>query len=175
MPPRSKIDYCMFQQMYDSGMKQTDLAAYFQMNRTTVQKIAKRLGLKNRTTGPKRGELHPEWKGGKRIVGNYCYVYCPDHPNATKQRYVCEHRLVMEKHIGRYLDKKEVVHHKDGNPLNNHIDNLVLFQTNGEHLFVELCNNEKHREACRKGNAKRLANLKFCGSQQLQTNDHLTS
>jgi hypothetical protein len=46
---------------------------------------------------------------------------------------VYEHRLVMEKHLGRYLKPEEVVHHIDGNPGNNVLDNLMLFPNDGEH------------------------------------------
>lgn len=64
----------------------------------------------------------------KKIVskGDYNYAYVPEHPNATKNGYVLEHRVVMENHLGRLLNTNEVVHHKDGNKKNNHIDNLEV-------------------------------------------------
>ena len=37
-----------------------------------------------------------------------------------------EHRLIMEQFLGRKLNKKEVVHHKDGNKSNNNINNLEV-------------------------------------------------
>lgn len=36
------------------------------------------------------------------------------------------HRYVMEQHLGRKLNKDEIVHHKDENKLNNDISNLEL-------------------------------------------------
>ena len=45
-----------------------------------------------------------------------------------------EHRLVLEKHIGRYLSKKEVVHHIDKNRSNNNIENLKLFESESKHM-----------------------------------------
>ena len=44
-----------------------------------------------------------------------------------------EHRLVFEKHLGRPLDSKEVVHHIDGNKSNNKLSNLMLFPTKSAH------------------------------------------
>lgn len=44
----------------------------------------------------------------------------------TRARRKLEHTDVMEKHLGRELNKYEVIHHIDGNKLNNNIDNLFL-------------------------------------------------
>src|SRR4030065_95113 len=45
-----------------------------------------------------------------------------------------KHREVMAVKIGRPLLRTEVVHHIDGNNLNNDPDNLMLFKTNSEHV-----------------------------------------
>lgn len=50
--------------------------------------------------------------------------YYPDHPNAQSNGYVYRYRLVVENHLGRYLEKDEIVHHKDANSANDHISNL---------------------------------------------------
>ena len=91
------------------------------------------------------GEKNPAWKGGityKRPKGNYKgvkYVRCPKEylSMARKDGYVMEHRLVMAKHLGRCLNKVEVVHHIDHNPSNNKIENLMLFKNNAEHKRAE--------------------------------------
>lgn len=74
-------------------------------------------------------KMRGSYKIDKKIMSRkYVYIYCPEHPNAigTRKLYVAEHRLVMEKHIGRYLTKDEVVHHIDENTTNNDISNLQL-------------------------------------------------
>ncbi|CDS48893.1 hypothetical protein [Polaromonas sp. CG9_12] len=40
----------------------------------------------------------------------------------------------MERILGRYLRPEEEVHHKDGDPTNNHPDNLQVFATHAEHM-----------------------------------------
>ena len=90
--------------------------------------------------GKKRPEItgknHPRWKGGRFIrkskTTSYIILYQPNHLFARKG-YVREHRLVMEKHLGRYLKETEVMHHIDGNGLNNKLNNLMLFPNGSAH------------------------------------------
>lgn len=45
-----------------------------------------------------------------------------------------EHRIVVEKKIGRKLTPIEVVHHLDENKQNNKIENLMFFKNDSEHI-----------------------------------------
>jgi len=58
----------------------------------------------------KAGKLSPQWKGGrcKRRDG-YIDIWKASHPRSKSDRYVLEHRLVMEKYLGRYLYPWEIV------------------------------------------------------------------
>ena len=40
------------------------------------------------------------------------------------------HRHVMEDHLGSYLEPNEHVYHLDGDPSNNHIENLAVIRKN---------------------------------------------
>lgn len=82
-----------------------------------------------------KGENNPGWKGGVRMMANgYRQIYAPDHPRRGAGRYVYEHILVAERTLGRFLVSGEVVHHIDGNKLNNHPDNLRVFASQAEHI-----------------------------------------
>ena len=70
----------------------------------------------------------------KRFVykGNYIYAVVPDHPKATKNGYVLFHRIIMENKIGRLLEKREQVHHINGDTYDNRQENLEIMML-GEH------------------------------------------
>jgi HNH endonuclease len=74
------------------------------------------------------------FKGGIRLrASGYVMIYSPQHPNRTKNKCVLEHRLVMERHLGRYLLPSEAVHHKNEIKDDNRIENLKLFESHGDH------------------------------------------
>ena len=85
--------------------------------------------------GLKAGSKHHNWKGGKKYDAyGYVLIYSPKHPRCDKNRYVSEHRLVMEKHLGRYLTQEEVIHHINGIKDDNRIKNLMLFENFNKHF-----------------------------------------
>ena len=49
-----------------------------------------------------------------------------------------EHRRVVEESLGVPILPGFMVHHKDGNPKNNCIDNLQVMET-GEHIKLHHC------------------------------------
>ncbi len=57
-----------------------------------------------------------------------------------------QHRVVMERVLGRKLRRGEIVHHIDHNKKNNHPSNLALFKNQSEHVSHHL----------REGNGKLL-------------------
>jgi hypothetical protein len=79
------------------------------------------------------GENHHCWKGGRQVDKNgYVSLYVVDHPRreGSQNRYVFEHILVMEAHLGRYLRPSETVHHKNGVTGDNRLENLELWSSN---------------------------------------------
>lgn len=85
-----------------------------------------------------RGKNHPLWNGGKFIGDSgYVFIFSPQHPYRTNRCYMREHRLVMEKHLGRFLKPTERIHHKNGIKTDNRLSNLLLFSSESEHQKFE--------------------------------------
>lgn len=73
----------------------------------------------------------------KHHRSGYILAYAPCHPNARKDGYVMQHRIIIEQSIGRYLMSNEVVHHKNRIRDDNRIENLRLMDKH-EHMSMHM-------------------------------------
>lgn len=136
-----------------ASIDETELRRLLDESKLSIHEIALRLGVTEPTLSMRMRQLGLKsvkgrgsplaknhfWKGGRCLDDDgYVLVKSPDHPNRTADGYVREHRLVMEKFLGRYLDPREVVHHRDSDQANNSPGNLQLFASNADHLRFEL-------------------------------------
>jgi hypothetical protein len=100
-----------------------------------TQKYCSRKCIPNRP-----GIKNPNYRGGAIMIMGYRYILTGK-TKSGKSKYTAEHRLVMEKHIGRKLKhyKKEIVHHINGNKLDNRIENLELtnYELHSKHHSYE--------------------------------------
>lgn len=152
-------------EMIEDGLSLTDIAARIGTSRHRLAEYLQANSIDYHGKLYQRtGKDNSHWKGGRMIdKDGYVWTYCPGHPSAVHGRYVLEHRQVMECYLGRLLDHKEVVHHKDKNLSNNSLDNLELFHTNGEHLAETLAGHQPNwtpegLENIRKGVARAVEN-----------------
>lgn len=74
------------------------------------------------------GDKNPAWKGGETVHAKG-YKYVRD--LSKKHGYSFEHRMVMEKILDRELKRSEIVHHIDGERVNNDPQNLFLTSESG--------------------------------------------
>lgn len=168
---RAPIEDRVLIEMNERGtLSQREIADHFGVSLPTIERAFRRLGLKSKHGRGSSLEKNFFWKGGRRIDrDHYQMTKAPGHPHATKDGYVREHRLVMEKIVGRYLLPTEVVHHKDGNPRNNDPSNLELFSTHSEHLRHEWHDRWRHLYPSPQG---RRRHLKRRGGANLQASEN---
>ena len=95
--------------------------------------------------GDTKGEKNFKWKGGRyKSTQGYIFILKPEHPRANCRGYVAEHTLVAENGLGRFLLRKEEVHHINGDKTDNRFENFIVFPNRSEH--TKFHNIEKERD-----------------------------
>lgn len=73
-------------------------------------------------------------KRGRKELDGHILIKQINHP-AAKKGWIPEHRYVVEKNIGRYLENHEIVHHINMDKTDNCFENLHVFKNNTEHFL----------------------------------------
>lgn len=101
-------------------------------------------GKKPNKTSFQKGSKNLKWKGGKYKNWYRRTIYSPSHPRANKRGYLARYVIVMEKHLGRFLKPKEVVHHINKIKDDDRLENLMLFPNHRAHLRFH-CQSRKNK------------------------------
>lgn len=87
----------------------------------------------------------------KIAKNGYAYIYL--NRQEGKPHYFLLHRYIMQYSLGRKLKKGEIIHHRDGDPLNNKLENLELVKSHSKHLS----DHQSER-------LKKIINCGYCGN-----------
>jgi hypothetical protein len=127
--------------LYREGLTTAELGLRFGVNRETVRRWLIQAGIPRRPRGQPVGKYLPN--GGRTVDRDgYVLVRANGHPHGTSSGYIREHRLVMEKVLGRYLEPGEVVHHINAITSDNRAENLKLYPSNAKHKEDDMMGNQ---------------------------------
>lgn len=138
--------FAQIARLYYYGFSTKEIGKLFDIDPSNIYRALRSAGVKLRTKSEalknaiekgvaKRlsGADHPKWKGGiSHHSTGYVLIKKPEHPKSNVSGYVFEHVLMAEEKIGRSLLPNEIVHHLNGNIVDNRPENLEVM-TNIEH------------------------------------------
>ena len=111
-----------------------------------------------------KGSARKDWKGGITYNQGYKLIrlYKDDffYSMAGRNQYVREHCLVMAKHLGRCLQKGELVHHKNGIRDDNRIENLELSSREAHIINHSKGYRDGYNKGLRDGQNKQIEELR---------------
>lgn len=142
--PKCNVPLLKVIELYqDEKRSSTEIAKIFHVSPSSVGRRLKKAGVTRSLSEAMKVAIEtgrrslfpsghgPCWKGGRSTNGNgYIQIFMPTHPSCSSDGYVLEHRLVMEKQLGRYLERRELVHHINGIRDDNRIENLKIVSRN---------------------------------------------
>ena len=154
-------------ELADGTRSSAQISSEVSLSRRYISRILQKLDLPRLREGARSGKNNHRFVSGRRIdPDGYVLITAPqDHPYARKRtnretKLIFEHRLVMEKVLGRYLLPTEIVDHIDGLTLHNSPENLRLFQSNGEHLAETITGRKKVMSAKGRQNLRTAHHLR---------------
>lgn len=143
---RSKIQGYKIQEMYNNGKSVREIAKQLNISWPKVYRIMNLFDISRKDLNQKgckrkksnrNGKNNTNWKGGVIYNQGRKLIYCPNHPCPDfHNKYVYNYRLVMEKCLGKYLKKCEVVHHINKDITDDRIENLYVCKNQSEHARI---------------------------------------
>lgn len=129
------------------------------------QHLGKKLSPEHRdkviqTLNHSHGEANNYWRGGKSVREGYVLI-------RVGRKYIKEHRLVMEKYLGRKLSEEEIIHHRNENKQDNRVENLEL-TNHVDHGKEHWKDEEKRKQRSEK--TRTLRSKRFWSTRKKVTN-----
>ena len=131
---------------YQAGATLQELGNELGVSRRTVSRRLKAAGYSIRSKSEAAsGARNSGWKGGRRFDKSGYVLLHQDGGG-----YVREHRVVMERQLGRALSANEVVHHINGDRADNRVENLKLCTTRSHRSEHKLSSGtwSRHYDCC---------------------------
>lgn len=82
-----------------------------------------------------RGQKHPCWKGGKYYIDNHGYIVKHKWVNGKRTASLYHQEIYCEYYNLKNIPKGFMIHHRDGDKLNNRITNLEMI-TRAVHINI---------------------------------------